>query len=863
MNRLALIPTYHQSTNEPEPRTVRARRRRRTDSSGSGDRPQAEAPRRRRPWSSTPAGSGGGTGSGGGSGSGSGSSSPPVFSFGGGQMPNRSTLLLLAGAVVILCVCVLPVMFFFNGGDSGLAPAGDDQLGQVQDEDFAPAAEVEPEEAPVLPSRTPRPAVAPATTGDGQTWLVMLYQDADDKILEQDIFLDLNEAERIGSTDRVQIVAQVDRYQGGFQGDGNWTAARRYYITQDDDLNRLGSQPVDEVGEANMSAGETLVDFVSWAVENYPADRHVLIMSDHGMGWPGGWSDPAPQGGGPGGSGGSGASAGSTPLESALGNQMYLNELDAALGDIRARTGLAQFELVGLDACLMSHLEVYSALAEHARYAVASQETEPAVGWAYAAFLGDLVANPDMDGAELGRRIVESYIREDERVVDDQARAEYLRGGSPMGGLSSLFGGGGLMSADQLAQQLGRDVTMSAVDMGAIAPLIAAFNNFAFALQDARQQDVAQARNYAQSFTNIFGNNVPKPYIDLGHFAELVREESGGSTVVSAADALFAALGEAVIAETHGPGKSGSTGISIYFPNSQLYQLPTTGPQSYNAIAGRFANESLWDDFLAYHYAGRPFDITDAVAAAPDRTTTVAGPGAGAIALSPLTLSDATAAAGQPVLMSAEVSGENIGYIYFFSGFVDEAANSLYVADSDYLESDDTRQLDGVYYPDWGEGAFTLEFEWEPIVYAISDGVNSVQALLTPATYGASFEEAVYTVDGIYTYTDGESRYARLYFRDGLLQQVFGFSGEDGTGAPREITPAAGDTFTVLERWLDLDAQGQVTGSAQQEGGVLTFSDQMFTWQELDAAPGQYVIGFIVEDLDGNRVESYAPVRVE
>ena len=27
----------------------------------------------------------------------------------------------------------------------------------------------------------------------------MLYQDADDKILEQDIFVDLNEAERVGS----------------------------------------------------------------------------------------------------------------------------------------------------------------------------------------------------------------------------------------------------------------------------------------------------------------------------------------------------------------------------------------------------------------------------------------------------------------------------------------------------------------------------------------------------------------------------------------------------------------------------------------------------------------------------------------
>jgi hypothetical protein len=37
----------------------------------------------------------------------------------------------------------------------------------------------------------------------------------------------------------------------------------------------------------------------------------------------------------------------------------------------------------------------------------------------------------------------------------------------------------------------------------------------------------------------------------------------------------------------------------------------------------------------------------------------------------------------------------------------------------------------------------------------------------------------------------------------------------------------------------------------------------MFVWQELDAAAGDYIVGFIVEDLDGNTFESYAGVRVE
>ncbi|MGQ9583905.1 MAG: hypothetical protein ACUVXG_00720 [Anaerolineae bacterium] len=45
-------------------------------------------------------------------------------------------------------------------------------------------------------------------------------QDADDTVLEQDIYGDLNEAERIGSSDRLHIVAQVAPYRAGCQGKG-------------------------------------------------------------------------------------------------------------------------------------------------------------------------------------------------------------------------------------------------------------------------------------------------------------------------------------------------------------------------------------------------------------------------------------------------------------------------------------------------------------------------------------------------------------------------------------------------------------------------------------------------------------------
>ena len=247
----------------------------------------------------------------------------------------------------------------------------------------------------------------------------MLYQDADDQILEKDIFVDFNEAERIGSSDRVKIVSQVDRFAGAFQGDGNWTGARRYYITQDNDLNRINSQVAQDLGEVDMANGQSLVDFVQWSVQNYPADKYVLILSDHGMGWPGGWSDPDP----------GGSSSSRAPLASRLGKNLYLMELDDALEQSRQITGIDKFEIVGMDACLMAQLEVMAALQPHAHYAVASEETEPSLGWAYASFLGDLVTNPDMSGAQLSQLIVQSYIEDDQRIADPAARADFMQGG--------------------------------------------------------------------------------------------------------------------------------------------------------------------------------------------------------------------------------------------------------------------------------------------------------------------------------------------------------------------------------------------------------------------------------------------------
>ncbi len=819
--------------------TIEAERRR----PGGSSKPvgRAEAPVRRRPA----AGGGGGgftqpPSSGGGGGGYVPSSGGGGFSLPGGR----------GGKLGIGTILLLVVLFFVfksclggSGGLTSLPPASDNQN----------LPELAPTEIPVdQPTRVPtkpRPTRTPGAA-TGNTWTVMLYQDADDKILEKDIYVDLNEAERIGSSPNVQIVAQVDRFQGAFTGDGDWVSARRYFITQDDDLSQVNSEMVADLGEANMASGQTLVDFAVWAIKNYPADKYALILSDHGMGWPGGWTDPTSR-----------SANSSIPLASVTGDMLFLDELTGALQDIRSQTGLDKFELLGMDACLMGHLEVFTDLAPNARYAVTSQETEPSLGWAYASFLERLAANPDMDGAALGEAIVKTYITEDQRIVDDTARADFVGRGSVMG---SLFGAASVPSAAQVERELTPNITLSAVDLSLIPDVMNRFNDFVFAMQQAAPRDVAQARSYAQSFTSIFGQQVPASYIDLGHFASLVSRTSGLRSVAEASTALQETISQAVIAERHGSNKPGATGISIYFPNSSLYSSAQAGMQSYTVAARTFAEQSLWDEFLAFQYTGQGYERASEVITLPGSGVPVRAPASGGIQISQVQASARSVAPGGSIRLTADISGENIGYIRFMAGYLDSANNSVNVADSDYLQSSQSQELNGVFYPDWGETDFTLAFNWEPLVFAINDGTNSAVALLNPETYGASPEEAVYRVEGLYTFADsGEQSRANLYFSNGQLRSVFGFTGTDGEGAPREITPQRGDTVTLYEKWMDLDAQGKVVEVVLQEGETLTFGNGMFTWEQLYAAPGDYIVGFIVEDLDGQSQMSFTQVVVQ
>jgi len=731
---------------------------------------------------------------------------------------NSKRILIIVAVIgsILLCCCLIAslVGLFFITKDSDQAPSPDINVQEIPETDLQPTQ--------TMPEADPQQ----------QTWLVLFYFDADDAILEEDIYFDLNEVELIGSTDRVKMVAQIDRSENAFSGDGDWTTARRYFLTQDSDLQTIHSELLTDLGEVDMGNRETLLDFTTWAIQTYPADKYVLIRSDHGSGWPGGWSDNAPS--------------------DANGNWLYLEDIEYALQETLSRTGVSQFELVGLDACLMSMLEVYNALVPYARYAVASQETEPAFGWAYTSFLSALTVQPEMSGAELARAIVNSYIDEDQRIRNDEARKSLL----------SSYGLADELTADALAAEMGLTITIAAVDLSGLQQVNDALGLFLFALKDIDQSKVAEGRAYTQAFYNVFGDEHPSPYLDLENFGNFMVEITNDQNVRQGFHDLQGAISAAVIAERHGNQRPGARGLSIYFPASELYWNEEFGYAYYAQASSRSADQTLWDDFLAYHYAGQEFGL-----GTPSKESRLPGPGSAQVNIAPLNITPALISPQDVVNIQTEIAGDNIANIYLVAMLKHEGRYLAYFID--YIKGDKSQNLNGVMYPVWErkDDKIQINLDWAPAPDGVCNGTTCAFALLNPDKYSTNSQDILYFVEGWYINAEsGERTEATMYFNnygDNLMRSIVtSASVNQSIALPRELIPTPGDQFMMLDTWWTLDEDGQIQGS-YQEGNVLTFGDQPFYFVSVGKAdPGEYAVGIMVEDMDGHMTYQFAPVII-
>ncbi len=220
-------------------------------------------------------------------------------------------------------------------------------------------------------------------------WTIMVFVNSKNN-LESFGLKDVNEMEKIGSTDKVNIVAELGRISGYSTEDGDWKGSRRYLVKKDNDTKKINSPVVMEIAKSDMGNWKYLAEFVKWAKENYPAKKYVLVLWNHGSGWN---KDLEMLD-----IGGKGIS-----YDDETGHHLTTAELKSMLD----QTG--KINILAMDACLMQMVEVAYEVKDGANYVVASEETEPGDGYTYDTWLGPLVNRPTMSDAELSKVMVDSY----------------------------------------------------------------------------------------------------------------------------------------------------------------------------------------------------------------------------------------------------------------------------------------------------------------------------------------------------------------------------------------------------------------------------------------------------------------------
>ena len=231
-------------------------------------------------------------------------------------------------------------------------------------------------------------------------WTVMYYLDADCN-LEAPMLDDIDEMEMIGSTDNVNLLVLLDRTPEHDKRDGNWSNSRLLFVTRDNTNGKIKSEVLENLKEMDTANPETLVGFVAFAMQNFPAKHYALVLGNHGGTWMGMLNDD-------------------TDNEAGMRLAPFIDGLAA----LKA-AGAPKLDLIAFDMCLMAQVEVMDAIAPYASYGVASEELEPGNGYPNHRVLHALTSNPKMSPREFAQSMVKewtaSYAEEGEATVTSSA----------------------------------------------------------------------------------------------------------------------------------------------------------------------------------------------------------------------------------------------------------------------------------------------------------------------------------------------------------------------------------------------------------------------------------------------------------
>lgn len=251
------------------------------------------------------------------------------------------------------------------------------------------------------------------------------------------------------------------------------------------------------LGSVSMTDPSTLTQYIQWCAKNWPASRYELIFWDHGGGSISGYGYDQ-----------------KFPSSGSMG----LSGIHTAL----ERAGI-DFDFIGFDACLMATAENALMLTKHADYLIASEETEPGVGWYYTNWLTAFGKNPSMPTIELGKMIADDFV-------------------------------------DVCTKRCpGQLTTLSVVDLAELEKTIpAALTEFSRSASSLISSKQYQTLSSARGNTREFAKSSRIDHVDLVHLAQNLGNSEG--------NALADALLNTVKYNRTSSNMTNAYGLSIYFP---------------------------------------------------------------------------------------------------------------------------------------------------------------------------------------------------------------------------------------------------------------------------------------------------------
>lgn len=279
-----------------------------------------------------------------------------------------------------------------------------------------------------------------------------------------------------------------------------------------------GLELIEQQASASMGSAETLSEFLSFAKENYPAEKTAFMFWNHG----------------------GGSVAGAAFDEIYDYDSLTLDEMYSAFSEnYELSEENPPFEVIGFDTCLMATIDVAYTFSDIAKYLVASQELEPGNGWYYTGWANALAKDPGMDGLEFGKAICDTYQEGCEAVGTAD---EITLSVTNLSKLPELMG---------VYESYGKEALLAAVEN---PNFFAGFGRLA-----------VESENYGgntkeQGFTNM---------VDLGHLAR-----KSADMLPATSENVLTALADCVEYKINGPYREEATGLSCYYSyNNDIDEL--------------------------------------------------------------------------------------------------------------------------------------------------------------------------------------------------------------------------------------------------------------------------------------------------